>query len=304
MTQRILFSTIICIASVVICLTPQATAQPTFEGISVSGSADLKQPAETMRMSVTIEAQGSDLKAAMESLLEKKKKATIQLEKLEATEGSIKFDDISTGEQGDTSQMMQQMKRRFGSDPRMAKMMKVKPPVKLSLTIKADWKLESGEASEMMLASDALKQKVIAVDFSGGSEDDKLSDEQAELAEEMSEMMNEYGGGGDTTPAGTPSFYYIRNISPELQAELLGKAFDDAKAQAERLAKATNLELGDIKTLSSRNASRNDYNDYYGYRQSSPTGETLEDGTVEAVSQSPDQVEYSVSVAASFGIKR
>jgi len=71
------------------------------------------------------------------------------------------------------------------------------------------------------------------------------------------------------------------------------------------LAKATNLELGDIKMLASRNAGLNNYNDYYGYSQSSvPTGETLEDGTVEAVSQSPDQVEYSVSVTALFGIKR
>ena len=303
-------SSIYCVilsAALLILSSSVATAQSN-DGISVKGSAESSEQAEVMRMSVTIEAQGSDLNAAMESLMKKKKKATITVEKLEPVEGTIKFGEISAGGgQGDAAQMVQQMKRRFGDDPRMAKMMKVKPPVKLTLSITADWKLEQAEKGELMLACDALKQKISKADFVGETEN-KLSPEQEELAEEMAEMMNQYGGGDESTPAGTPSFYYVRVISQELQDELLGKAFDDAKKQATRLAKATKSELGELKRLTSSDGgggSSNPYEEYYrSQRQAfSPKAETLEGGAIESVSTTPDKADYSVSISATFGIK-
>jgi len=304
MIRPAIFSTLI--GAALLFSASTASAQMS-DGISVDGYAESSKQADVMRMSVTIEAQGSDLSSAMESLLEKKKKTTIKIEKLEPVEGSIKFDDVETGGGGDTSQMMQQMKRRFGNDPRMAKMMKVKPPVKLNLTLTADWKLETAESSELMLACDTLKQKISETDFAGQSED-KLSPEQSELAEEMAEMMNEYGGGDSSTPAGTPTFYYVRVVSAELQAELLGKAFDDAKEKATRLATATKSKLGKLKQLSSDESgsgSSGRYDEYYGYRQAPamPAGEKHEDGSLESVSQSPDKASYSVSVSATFGIE-
>lgn len=304
MTRPFIYSSLVAAVLFLVCST--ATAQ--FDGISVEGSAESSEQAEVMRMSVTIEAQGADLNAAMESLLKKKKKATIKVEKLEPVEGTIKFGDISAGGgQGDSSQMMQLMKRRFGDDPRMAQMMKVKPPVKLTISITADWKLEPAEPGELMLACDALKQKISKTDFVGESED-KLSPEQEELAEEMAQMMNEYGGGGgESTPAGTPSFYYVRVISAELQDELLGKAFDDAKQQAMRLAKATKSELGELKQLSSTDigGSSDPYEAYYRSQRQAfvPTAETLEGGAIEAISQTPSKADHSVSVSATFGIK-
>lgn len=305
---RLIYSVVIATMLMATLLITASAAAQSNDGISVEGSAESSEQAEIMRMSVTIEAQGSDLNAAMESLMKKKKKATITVEKLEPVEGTIKFGDISAGGgQGDTSQMMQQMKRRFGDDPRMAKMMKVKPPVKLTLSITADWKLDPAEPGELMLTCDALKQKISKADFVGESEN-KLSPEQEELAEEMAEMMNQYGGGSESTPAGTPSFYYVRVISQELQDELLGKAFDDAKKQAMRLATATKSKLGNLKQLSSSDGgggSSNPYEDYYRAQSQafSPTAETLEGGAVEAISETPDKADYSVSVSATFGIE-
>jgi len=239
--------------------------------------------------------------------VEKKKKATINVEKLEPVEGSIEFGDISGGGgQGDASKMIQQMKRRFGDDPKMAQMMKVKPPVKLTLSISADWKLEPAEPGELMLTCDALKQKISKTDFVGESEN-KLSPEQEELAEEMAEMMSQYGGGEESAPAGTPSFFYVRVISAELQDELLGKAFDDAKKEAMRLAKATKSELGSLKHLSTSDGeSSNPYENYYRSQREGfvPTAKTLEGGAIEAVSTSPDKTKYSASVSATFEIKQ
>jgi len=307
MTQPFIRSTVLATAlAVLFLISSTATAQSS--GISVKGSAESSEQAELMRMSVKIEAQGSDLNAAMESLLEKKKKATISIEKLEPLEGTIKFGDIGDGGgQGDTTRVMQQMKRRFGDDPKMAQMMKVKPTVKLTLSITADWKLETAEPGELMLACDALKQKISKTDFVGESED-KLSPEQQELAEEMSEMMDQYGGGEESTPSGTPSFYYVRVISAELQEELLGKAFDDAKKEAMRLAKATKSTLGDLIHLSTSTGggSSNPYEDYYRSQAQSlsPKANTLEGGAIETVSQKPDKAKYSVSISAMFGIKQ
>ena len=297
-----------CILAVTLLLLVCSVSVAQFDGIAVKGSAESIEQAEVMRMSVTIEAQGSDLSAAMESLMKKKKKATIQVEKLEPVEGTIKFGDIGTGGgQGDSTQMIQQMKRRYGDDPRMAQMMNVKPPVKLTLSITADWKIETAEPDQLMLACDALKQKISKTEFVGQDED-KLTPEQEELAEELAQMMNEYGGGGDSTPAGTPSFYYVRVIPAQLQEELLGKAFEDAKKQAQRLAKATGSELGDLQRLSSSSvdAASDPYEAYYRSQRQSfvPTAEELEGGAVEAVSNAPDKVDFSVSISAAFGIKQ
>jgi uncharacterized protein YggE len=48
------------------------------------------------------------------------------------------------------------------------------------------------------------------------------------------------------------------------------EAFESAKAKAARLAKATQVKLGKVKTLSSREFGVNDYSDYYECGRPSP----------------------------------
>jgi hypothetical protein len=286
-----------------------ASAQFETDGITATGNAKTEGNAEVIRMTLTVEAQGPDFKSAIEALVERKKKVMIRLEKLEAVEDSIKFGDVATGGGGDTSAMQQQMMRRFGDDPRMAKMMKVKPPVKVTSEVTAEWKLE-GEAEALLVLCDELKKKITDADVGLAKEKAELSAEQEELAEEMAEMMSDYGG-GEETPAGTPSFFYVRKVSQEDHDRLVGEAFADAKSKAERLAKATAFELGKVKMISSRQDSVSmaaAYNSYgyggYGRQASIPQTGPTEDGTIEAVAQSPTNLPYSVDIAVAYEIKQ
>lgn len=303
LTNRFVLFVVAVIASMVVSNT--ASAQFESSGIAVTASAKTEAPAQWMRMTMTIEAKGPDLKAAMESLAAKRKKATIKLEKLDAIEDSIKFKEVSTGGSSDSSEMAQMMKRRFGDDPRVAKMMKIKPPVTVTVALTADWKLE-GEPDELLFVCDELKQEITGAEVAGGKDDGGLTEEQAELAEEMAEMMMGYSS-SEETPAGTPAFFFIRTVSVDQQGALTGKAFSKAKVKAQRLADAAQLQLGKIMTLTSANDSMSAYMmqsyDSYGYgRSAAPRGETHEDGTLEVVGTSPSNIVHSATIAVAFAI--
>ncbi len=280
------------------------TASAQFEnGITAVGKSLAKGNAEVLRMTLTVEAQGSDFKTAIGALSEKKKKVMIKLEKLEAVEDSIEFGDVKTGGGGDTSAMQQQMMRRLGDDPRMAKMMKVKPPVKVTSKVTAEWKVQ-GEAEAMLVMCDELKSKISDADVGLAKQKSELSPEQEELAEEMAEMMTDYGGGQET-PAGTPTFFYVRLVSQEDHDRLIGEAFVDAKSKAERLANATKLELGNVKMIALQEDLIPGYSNYgYGQQVQVPQSGPREDGTIESVAQSPLNLTYSVNVSVAFEIKQ
>lgn len=285
------------------------SGQTTVEGIVVNGSDSVERPAELMRMSMKIEAKGETFEKALQNLANKKKKAMIALEKLTALEDSIQFGETTSGQQSDTSQMIAQMRRAFGNDPRVANMMKVKPPVVLSVEVTADWKLDSEiQGDDCLLACDALREKISNADVGSAQEADELSEEQQELAEELNEMMSEYSysSQGEQT-AGEASFYYVARLTAEQIDTVTESAISRAKQSASRMAKMANVELGSLKLLTDMS---NPYMemmniDPYGYgsRQSTPQNKRLPDGSIEVVSQNPLSVKYTASITTSFAIK-
>lgn len=292
------------IVIVVLSFSSVADAQFEQRGIATTASASSSKPADTMRMLMTIEAQGATLQEAIETLAKKKKKATIGMEKLDAVEDSIQFEEIEMDEGGDTSTMMMRMRQMMGNDPRVAKMMEVKPPVKVKVSVTADWKIEVVEEPEKtFIMCDNLKQKIMDADLGGSKDGPELSEEQAELAEEMAEMMSNYGE--SETPAGTPRFYYVRTVTAEDHDKLISQAFSEAKTKAEKLAKTTGVPLGKLATVSSRDSdSMNDYSEYYGYgqRQAVPRGKTLDNGDIEVVGKSPIKLQDKAIVGVVFDI--
>ena len=278
----------------------------TSEGIIGTGDASVEGRADVMRMSITVEAKGVDFKAAVKAIAAKKKKAMIQLEKLGAIEDSIKIEEADSDGDGDSAQMMERMMRQMGNDPRMAKMLKVKPPISMKAKLSAEWKVE-GEDDELLIACDELKTKITEADVAQTKDKIELSPEQEELAEEMAEAMNSYGGRVTEKP-GTPTFYFVKKISAEDHDKLVGEAFEQAKSKAQRLAKATNLELGKLKSCVSRNdiasVMSEMYGSYgYGSRSSIPTGGATEDGGFEAIGSSPANIVHKVSIALMYEIK-
>lgn len=272
------------------------------KGVSAQGSGDMSKPAEKMRMKMKIEGKGKDFKTAMEAVAQKRKKAQIKLEKLGAIPESIEFGEVSAGESGGTSEMITRMQRSFGDDPRVAKMMKVKPPVALSVYVTADWKLE-GEGDELILSCDQKQQEVSAADIGGKSEAGNLSEEQQELAEELSQMSSQYGyGGEDQAAAGEAKFFYLARFE-KAQVEEAGKsAFKEAKMKAEHLAKLADIQLGSLATLASFANPYERIYDAYGNRSEIPAPVVLDDGGKEVFSKNPLKVRLTSQVYASFAI--
>lgn len=277
---------------------------PFGQGISAFGVEEVTQPAQKMRMKMKIEGKGKDFKAAMEAVAKKRKKAQIKLEKLGAIPESIVFTEISAGESGGTSEMITRMQRSFGDDPRVAKMMKLKPPVVLSVSVTADWKLE-GEGDDLILSCDQQQKEITDADLGGKSDSGELSEEQEELAEELAQFSSQYGySSNEQAAAGEGKFYYVAKFEKS-QIEEAGKlAFKQAKAKAENLATVAEIELGSLSSLArSANPLEQIYNSYGGGR-SLPSPKTLDDGGQEVTSENPLKVKLTAQVYASFEIKR
>lgn len=282
-----------------------ATAQYV-EGITASGIAKKSAPATSMQMLMVIEAKGADFKTALEALNAKQKEATIKLEKLDVLEDSIKFEPAESADGENAQQMMRMMRQRMGNDPRIAEMMKIKPPTVLRTTLTARWKIE-GEGNELLLAVNELQEKINTSDIAGAEqeseEDEEMSDEQREFLEEMSEMQSYYSS--DDSPAGTPVFQFSATFSLADYDQVMAEAFADAEKKAGELAKAANRKLGALCTLASSTSYMNDYDydyDPYAARRRG-SGLTKNANGVEVLSDSPRQVELTVSINTIFKIE-
>ena len=285
-----------------------ANAQTLGEGISVTGAAESVAPADFMRLGMTIEAQGATFEDAIELLAKKRKKATIKLEKLLAVEDSIEFGDVTAGQAGGSPARMQQVRQMMGNDPRMAKMMEAKPPVKLTLSVTADWKLDTeADPDDQLVETDKLKQKISDADVGGVKDENELSEEQQELAEEMAAMVQQYTG-SQGPKAGAPEFRYGRQVPAAKYDQLVGEAFADAKGKAERLASATGFELGTPRSIVDSSAQMSQALQYqmsygYGGRSEAVKTKTLEDGGKEVFGTSPNKITVTARVAVVYAIK-
>ena len=173
----------------------------------------------------------------------------------------------------------------------------------------AEWPIAAKDPEELFLTVQGLQGKVKAAKLAGGKEAEKLSPEEEELAEEVGPGFGPYGE-EDFDPS-TPGFTYVAKISEEDRTKATAEAFQKAKADAQRIARAAGVQLGPLAALSASVDRRFDGPGYYdgpmpsGYRQmmerfrSSPPGESADD---EAVATDPGQVAFSVSAHAAFGL--
>ena len=193
------------------------------------------------------------------------------------------------------------MMNQARGDKRMERMMKVKPPVSVQVSVSADWELEADlDEVEMLIAADKLKSKILAADIDSASEKDELSAAQEELAEEMAEMSSRYSSEEESSG---PTFSYVRKVAADDVEKLVAEAVADAKKKAQRIAKSTGVKLGAIYRVASTKSERPSYYDPYGYETSStPSSTTDDDGTLHAVSDTPN-ISVSRTIAFAFKIE-
>jgi|GEM_PF-5509483 len=310
--KLVLRSTLLLVFAV--CSIPSlASAQMEARGITVSGSAKKTDKPEFLRMTMTISSKGSDTRAAIESIRARKKEAAIKLEKLEALEDSIQFGPIAMGEKSggggpSMQQMRQMMAQNFGEGEAAEKLLAVQPPVSVSVSVTADWKMPEGDEEDLLVAIQELKDGITEADVAGTKTPDELTPEQQELAAELAETMSRYSYDENAEP-GAPTFLFGRRFPQSDADQLMQLAFEDAKSKAGKLAAAASLELGSLVSLTSRDSALPDIDMYDMYgpsaygRQGLQTASKKEEGVVMIIGTDPSGVTLESGIYAAFEAK-
>ena len=289
-----------------------ATAQPVSPRVITGrGSAVSKGSPDVLRMHIQFAAKDKELSKALANLEALKTAAKAQLGILGVEESSIKFGDprlgqASTNDQQQMQMMIMQRMRRGAPAPET----KPDEAVNVTMALSADWKVAGSTVSEKLLFVHDLQKRITEANLAGRKEKEELSLEDQELMEEM-QGMDMYGGYGNYGQAqqkpGEPSYSFVRVISPAQQEGLMKEAFEKARIDAEHLAKAASVALGELSSVAyTINRPGEQNNPYLQYAQAfgvsmGPAGDQRLD---EATSSSFGELAYAVNVSASFELQK
>ncbi len=274
-------------------------------GIQASGMATIERPAEVMRMQVEILAKSAkDLPDALAKLKTRRTKVEKVLESLGADKKAIAFGELRIDESQDANvarmeMMMHQRLSQRGKKPTKDVIAK---PVRVALRLTAEWRLKEGDATSQLLESKKLQDAIKAADLAGVKETEEQTAEEAEIAEELEEPVNNWGGQNQAKP-GEPQFTFAAKIPPADREKAMAEAFRKARAEAEQLAKAAEVGLGRLQSLQANSAV--DAEDFEVYRQYGLPyrGGTDQSKGDDATGLKPGMLKLRVGVTVSFAIK-
>ena len=176
----------------------------------------------------------------------------------------------------------------------------------------AQWPLAGDTAEKLLLAADAVREKIKAADLAGGKDAPKLSPEEQELAEEMAAQSPNMGGDEEQAKPGEPHFLFVARLSPQDRQTAQAEAFTKAKAQAGELAKAAGAGLGPMTGLSGEaGGGMNGYNPSWRYNPYGRNDELLQqiaqlagsdEQPDETMAPKPDGIGFDFVVSAAFTV--
>jgi uncharacterized protein YggE len=288
----------------VLFISGRAAGQGTVAG---SGSVEIKRPPEALRVQVDLLARGKDVKEALAKLKERREAAVAQLTGLGVPKAAVVIGEPTLS--SDKTQRQQQIERmmqmRRGGKPARPK---AEQPVFVSAPLKADLPLKAVGPEELLVAAHALQEKIKAADLGGLKDVEKpTSPQEEELAEEMGPEF-----GGDEGPKrGEPVFSFVAAVPDAERAKALADAFQKAKRDATRLARAAGAELGPVRTLSENQQTGGLEEDplagprrFYDMAMvGRPPVPPADDERGEAVGGQPGKVVLRVSVSVQFELK-
>jgi uncharacterized protein YggE len=296
-----------------LCILALASPAPAAEGtISASGTAEVALPARALRVQVQLTTSGKDVKEALAKLQERRAAAQALLVSLGAApEGIVVGEPGVSLEQNARSQQMERMLAQLRSRPgaRLTDPKSKAPvPVFVAATLKVDLPLKAATPEELLVAGHDLQQKVRAADLGGLKESEKLSPQERELLEEMG--GREPLDSGEPRP-GEPSFLYVTPVSEGERDRALAEAFQRARRDAARLARAAGAELGAVQNLADHSQLSIEADDSpgmmrrYYYEMAMARRDTArpDEGKSEAVGLQPGKVVLRVVVSAQFTLK-
>lgn len=294
---------------------PSASAQ--FGGlagpgtITGTGVSQIERIPEVMRMSVVVTAKGGTIEEALAALKDKTDAAKSQLSTLAADKESVEIEppQIAVENADPRRQMEMMMAQRLRGGKRAAKKEETKQPVAVSSTLTAEWKLQAKTGEELLVAATSLQEKIKAADLAGAKETSQLTPEEQEALEEMEAQGYDPYGGQEAKP-GEPTFLFVASISETEREKAEAEAFQKAKQNAARLAKAAGAGLGKLQSLAGAaqpGADETDYASVYGgynmaaYRMlQAMQGGGQPDSESEAIGMTPAKVTYRVTMTAGF----
>jgi uncharacterized protein YggE len=288
--------------------------EPAGATVTGQGSGEIQRRPEILRVQVEVLAKGKDFPEALGRLKERREAAVKQLTQLGAPAAAIDVGEPTvTSEKTDQQRMFERMvaqqMRARGNKPKAAA--KQAPPVVVGITLKADLPLKAASAEEFMIVAHELQEKIKAADLGGLKELAKLSPQDEEAAEEA-QAMAQMQGGEEQPKRGEPVFLFVSKVPEAERSKALTEAFEKARREAARLARAAGAELGPLYRLEGQGqqnggqdaaASVNPY--MYAYMQQARAGQqgSAEGQADEMTGVLPGKVTLRVTVTATFTLK-
>lgn len=241
-----------------------AQAQFSDEGLKSSGNSTIERPSEQMRMQIDLMARSrKDLADALLRLKSRRAKAEKVLETLGVKKGSVKIGDPEIDLSAD---MMRAQGNIMIQGAAIAMPVPVagghrkKPeepakPIKVKARLTADWTLQPGDATAQLVESRKLMESIKQADLSGLKEIEQAIQSETPDAGEVQPPENVafgmvgWGGQQPVAGPGEPNFAFTAQISAADYDKAVSEAFRKSREEAVRLAKATEIQMGPLKSL-------------------------------------------------------
>lgn len=284
-------------------LAAMSGSTPPQNAISAMGTAVVKRLPTTVRVIVPLSGKGKTMEEAMAKLKTERENASAQVQRFKADKKDIKFSSPSAA----NAQNSRQRQMEMMIAQRMNQGKKKTTPVEsvtLNCTMTVEWPLAGKTAEDILLETNALKQKIKAAELTGKKDAEKLTPEEEEQAAEMAEMARNQGE--DPQAANEPQFLFVAKISAEDREKAFAEAFAQAQKNGAMLAKAAGIELGSLVGISGIGRGAQSYSDEYtpSYYQRQMRMQQMGEGSelqvTESVATDPDSISFSFSVSAQF----
>lgn len=280
--------------------------------ISASGSVEVKKQADIVRIQIEMFGKGLDLKEALAKLKVRRLAAQKFFDGLAISGAIVEFTNPRiTTEKTPQEQQMRMMMRMQMQQGKPAKAKAKEPtPVVVACELRAEVPLSAGAPEDQLLAANGLEERVKIADLGGSKSLAHVTAQDDEQNQEEMDMNGE-----QEPKRGTPMFVYVSKLTEDEQSKAITQAYNKAKQQAARLAKAAGVDLGPLQQLSLDGSSENPSSELWSEVQSDPFNQQLyqrmfggypslsmDRSTAEAMGIHPGKVVYRVGLVAGFGL--
>jgi len=271
-----------------------------------TGMATIKRQPDLMRMRLDVTAKGKTLADALAKLKARREAALKACSETGANAATLVATPPRIApEDQNRQQIVNSLRQRSRGTARPGK--KAEPePVNVASTITAEWLLQGSGPEELLLASQALEDKIKAT-IAKSMPKEELSPEEEELEEEVAQQMANYGN--RYPKQGEPAFLFIAKVSKEDYTKAAAKAFAMAKVHAQRLADAAGVPLGELRGVEGNDREQMTMMNYgqrllYNSEMQDEGGTSglAENADGEATGPSPSEVRLIVAVGATFAL--